>query len=320
MKLVMISGLGAGCELGSEVLAFQRAAQVIPAAQGVPFTVAEIVDETRGALATVRAIADQVAGAASSLREQLVAAGALIPRAQAVLAAPLQPTNLFLHGMAYHSHARDWDEGAKPAPPSHPPAGFHKSLGSINAPEAPIVIPAIASGNVDFEGELCVVFGRECHAVSRAEAMDYVAGFTILNDVSARDWIPKLRDKNVPPIPPYFALNTMYKNFPTFCPLGPNVTTKDEIADYHAMRLTTRLNGELMQDATLAELIWDIPELIESYSAVNRFLPGDVMSTGTPGGVGAGRNPPRFLRDGDLVSVEVSGIGKLNSPVRGPLQ
>lgn len=312
----MIAGGGAGCQIDSRILDFQRAASVLPVAARLPSTVAELLDASRGMLDVARTVEEAVKLDRQGIAAALEECGALRPATNVGLAAPLpRPTNLFLHGMAYHSHARDWHADARPTLPDHPPAGFHKSIGAITGPFDPIALPTAAPDQVDFEGEICVVFGRPCHNVSAEEAMDYVAGYTILNDVSARDWIPALRSKEKPPIPPHFALNTMYKNFPTFCPLGPNVTTVDEIADFHALRMVTRLNGEIMQDATIADLIWDIPELIARYSVVNRFMPGDVMSTGTPGGVGAGRNPPRFLRAGDIVSVAVGGIGEIANPV-----
>lgn len=321
MKLVMIRRdqiLTSGCLIGTEILDFDLATAVMPEAGDIPRELSSILDEATGSLSRAREIHDRVSAAGSSTLERLRQTGALANAGVVALGSPLpSPRNLFLHGQAYHSHARDWHADARPDMPEHPPAGFHKSIASIVGPGDAIVLPERAPDNVDFEGELCVVFGRECHNVSRTEAMDYVAGYTVLNDVSARDWIPRIRDRSAPPIPTYFALNTMYKNFPTFCPLGPNVTTRDEIPDHRALRLTTRLNGEVMQDASVADLIWDIPELIEAYSAVNRFMPGDVMSTGTPGGVGAGRNPPRFLADGDVVAISVEGVGELVNPVAG---
>lgn len=317
MKLVTINRDGRdvpGALLGADILDFALAAPLL-GNQPVPGSVAEILDESTQMMAAARSMVDAAASAAARLR----AARALVPAAEVRLRAPLpHPTTIFSHGLAYHSHARDWDSDAKPVKPANPPAGFLKALSAISDPGGEIRIPRMAPDMIDFEGEFCVVFGRECHGVLRDEAMNYVAGYTIINDVSARNWAKVLTDPNAPRTPAYAALNIIYKNFPTFCPMGPNVTTKEEIADVRTLRLVTRLNGQEMQDASISDLIWDIPELIESYSAVFRFLPGDVMSTGTPGGVGMGRKPPVFMKDGDVVEVEVKGVGVLTSRVVGP--
>jgi acylpyruvate hydrolase len=319
MKLVMIAQAGggaAGCLLGDDVLDLQRAARCLDAAGRVPATVAEILTEGSGGLDFARAIFAQVSGGSAAMLETLRKEGALTAQAATSLLAPLPNPRLILsHGQAFHAHRRDFHKDAKPEPPRNPPAGFIKGAAGIIGSGAEIVLPSVAPAKVDYEGELCVVFGKPCHQVSREDAMDHVAGYTIINDVSARDWIPHLRDPETGMNTAYHALNLLYKNFPTFCPMGPNVTTADEIADCTALRLITRLNGEVMQDAVMADLIWDIPELIEYYSARMEFLPGDIMSTGTPGGVGIGRTPPVFLRAGDVISVEVVGVGLLENRV-----
>lgn len=318
MKLVMIESEGAssaGLVFGEEVLSFARAASILPSAGTVPATVEAIVDERTGALAAARQVVSDLEEADAALLERLRDATALAPASAVSLGAPLpRPHSVFAHGRAYHSHVQDFEPDAPREKPRHPPAGFSKAVNSIIGPNDAIRIPAAAPDFIDFEGELCIVFGKECHNVSRDEAMDYVAGYTIINDVSARDW------GSHPEIDLFLrsALNTMYKNFPTFCPMGPNVTTIDEIPDYRQLHLVTRLNGDVMQEASLGDLIWDLPELIESYSSIIRFMPGDVMSTGTPGGVGAGRKPPVFMKDGDVVSVSVEGIGELTNRVVGP--
>ncbi len=318
MKLITIADgtqAAPGCLFGEQVVNFVRAAQTIPSAAAIPNSLAQILDERAGGLTAARRFLGDLQNANASSLDRLRQTGALLPKEQARLRAPLlHPYNIFAHGRAYHSHVRDFDPNAPRERPNHPPTGFQKALTSIIGPGEAIRIPSSAPNYVDFEGEFCVVFGRECHKVSRAEAMDHVAGYTIINDVSARDWALR---KDLNPIL-QSALNLMYKNFDTFCPLGPNITTKDEIPDYRTQRLVTRVNGTVMQDTSLSELIWDIPELIETYSAILRFMPGDIMTTGTPGGVGAGRTPPVFMKAGDVVSVTVEAIGELSNPIVGP--
>ena len=153
---------------------------------------------------------------------------------------------------------------------------------------------------MDFEGELAVVIGRTCRNVDRINALDYVAGYTIANDVSARDWqLNGVEDSSVK------------EGFDTFCPLGPCLTTSDEIRDPSSLRLVTSINGEVMQDSSTNDMIFDVPTLIEFLSGSTTLLPGTVILTGTPSGVGDGREPKRYLQPGDKVEVSIEGIGSL---------
>jgi 2-keto-4-pentenoate hydratase/2-oxohepta-3-ene-1,7-dioic acid hydratase in catechol pathway len=165
-----------------------------------------------------------------------------------------------------------------------------------------LVRPA-ASKQYDFEGELAVVIGRRARHVSRAEALDYVAGFSCFNDGSVRD----------------FQMRTLQwtpgKNFHHSGSFGPWLVTRDECPDPAALRLQTRLNGQIVQDESTAELCFDVPALIEHCSVWTQLEPGDVIVTGTPGGVGAGRTPPLWMKAGDTIEVEISGIGTLSNPV-----
>lgn len=322
MKLVTIQRgdmQTAGCLVGGEVLDFGLASAMLSLPGDDTVTVARILDFDAAGGNQARAILTAVERADAATLARLREGGALLAFGAVTLAAPLpHPTTLFSHGQAYHSHARDWDADARAAQPKHPPVGFLKAVSSITGSGSAIHLPRRAPDMVDYEGEFCVVFGRDCHGVSRHEAMDYVAGYTIINDVSARDWIPMMRAPVDAPVQTYAALNMMFKSFPSFCPMGPCVVTKDEIADYHDLTLTTRLNGEVMQNASISDLIWDIPELIEHYASIHAFKAGDVMSTGTPGGVGMGRDPWVFLRHGDRIEVDVSGVGTLSNIVMGP--
>lgn len=318
MKLVTIArgSMGApGGMIGDDVLDFGLAASLVPAAGKVPALVSEILREDSGGLESARRTLDEVRSS-DSLTSRLKANGALAAAGALTYLAPVpRPWNCFSHGQSYHSHVRDFDPNAPRVKPKHPPTGFIKTNAAITGPGTSITLPKGAPDMVDFEGEFCVVFGRECHNVSRDEAMNYIAGYTIINDVSGRNWVRFLRDPETSSMPTYHALNILYKQFPGFCPMGPNITTKDEIPDYHDLRLVTRLNGELMQDTLISELIWDIPELIEFYSKTLKFMPGDIMSTGTPGGVGAGRTPPVYMKAGDHIAVTVDGIGTLENTI-----
>jgi 2-keto-4-pentenoate hydratase/2-oxohepta-3-ene-1,7-dioic acid hydratase in catechol pathway len=163
--------------------------------------------------------------------------------------------------------------------------------------------PAALSRNFDFEGELAVVIGRSAHRVAAADAFDYVAGYTCLNDGSIRDYQR------------HSSQFTAGKNFLKSGSIGPWLVTRDEIERVDQLDLETRLNGEVMQSSSTGDLIFDIPRLIEYCSAFTRLEPGDIIATGTPGGVGAARTPPVWLRPGDTIEVSISGIGVLRNTI-----
>jgi 2-keto-4-pentenoate hydratase/2-oxohepta-3-ene-1,7-dioic acid hydratase in catechol pathway len=215
--------------------------------------------------------------------------------------APLDPATVFCIGLNYREHAR---ETGAPAPEY--PVVFMKGVHTVQHPGQPILIPQwMPSTQVDFECELAVVIGRRCKNVARSEALDYVLGYTCANDVSARDWQKK-------------GGGTQWcrgKGFDTFCPLGPVLVTRDEIPDPRTLKLRTRVNGEILQDSSTSDMIFDVATLIEFLSGSTTLLPGTVILTGTPQGVGMARNPPRFLQPGDDVTVEIDRIGALQNPV-----
>lgn len=165
-------------------------------------------------------------------------------------------------------------------------------------------------------GVFSAVFGRPCHGVDAGEALEYVAGYTLINDVSARDWVaPVFAASGV--MGPIFAWeqNLLGKQFPTFCPMGPVLATREEVPDPDGVDLQTTLNGEVMQSASTSDLVFGLAALIAHYSRFYRFLPGDVITTGSPSGVGYGRSPQRFMKAGDTIAVRASGIGTLTNPV-----
>ena len=251
-------------------------------------------------------------GALERVRRLLGSTRNLIPAKSAKLLAPIQNPGMVLScGMNYHEHLKEMK-----TPVPEKPAAFTKSVASIIATGEPIVLPPGNPGMVDWEGELTVVIGKPCHRVKAAQALDYVAGYTIVNDVSARDWVaPIFSSTGI--MGPIHALehNLLGKMFPTFCPMGPALVTKDELPDPNNVRLTTRLNGKVMQSANTDDLVFNVAQLIEYYSQFYLFKPGDVITTGSPSGVGYGRNPKVFMKAGDVIEVEVQGIGVLRNPV-----
>jgi 2-keto-4-pentenoate hydratase/2-oxohepta-3-ene-1,7-dioic acid hydratase in catechol pathway len=268
------------------------------------------------ALAEWDKLAAEIEGHLAGIRrdpEAAVARGALIPAASVRLRAPVGDRNLIVcAGGNYRSHASEMNIETPPIPTS-----FIKSSASVIGSGEAITIPGGCPDMVDFEGEICVVFGRTCHAVTPEEAMSYVGGFTILNDVSARDGVRGfLYPSDIRAGQWGLIENTMYKQLPTFAPIGPGVTTTDDVPDPASLHLVTKVNGKVMQDATTADLVVDIPTVISQMSRYYAFRPGDVMSTGTPAGVGFAQDPPVFLHPGDTVSIEVSSLGILSNEVR----
>ncbi len=219
------------------------------------------------------------------------------------LLAPLVPTDILCIGLNYREHAAE----SKSEIPLNPVL-FIKASNALNNPGDPIIVPR-RSKEIDYECELAVVIGRTAKDVPRERALEHVFGYTCANDVSSRDW---QRDK---------ALGggqwARGKSFDTFCPLGPWVVTKDEIKDPNTLRIRTILNGQTMQDHTTADMIFDVPALIESLSSTMTLRPGTVILTGTPQGVGFARKPPVWLKRGDRVVVEIEGVGRLENPVEG---
>ena len=230
----------------------------------------------------------------------LTPAGA--PIAPGKLLCPVSSPNIIGIGLNYRSHA---EEVGRPLPQF--PMIFVKTTNALQNPGDPILLPRSqnASTEVDYEGELAVVIGRAAKNVTRERALDHVLGYTIANDVSARDWQFKWGGGQF----------CQGKGFDTFCPLGPVLVTADEIPDPGRLAIRTRVNGELRQQSTTADLIFDIPALIAFLSASKTLVPGTVILTGTPAGVGTAFNPPRFLQPGDTVSIEIENIGTLTNPV-----
>lgn len=214
---------------------------------------------------------------------------------------PIEPKAILCIGLNYAAHAA---EGNRPNPER--PVLFMKTPSAVQNPGDPIVLPRqLRSDRVDYEAELAVVIGRACKNVTRESAIDYVAGYTCGNDVSARDWQRGGGGGQW----------CRGKTFDTFAPLGPVLVTPDELGDPGTLRIETKINGETLQDASTSDMIFDVPTLIEFLSASTTLEPGTVILSGTPQGVGFARNPPRYLVPGDEVTVTIDRIGSLTNPV-----
>ena len=216
------------------------------------------------------------------------------------LLAPLVPVNILALGINYKKHG---DETAMSYPEQ--PTLFLKATTSIVGYEWPIVLPAAGPDHVDYEAELAVIIGRKAKNIKPTEAMDYIMGYTCANDVSARDWqFDKQKGQ--------WARG---KSFDTFCPLGPWIIPKEEIPDPDNLSIGSVLNGKVVQDSTTAQMIFNIRETVSNLSQSMTLPPGTVILTGTPEGVGFTRQPPLFLKAGDVVSVKIEKIGTLTNKV-----
>lgn len=210
----------------------------------------------------------------------------------------LRPGKILAVGLNYAAHAAEQN-----IKPPETPLIFSKNVTALTAPNDPIQLPH-ASDNVDYEAELAFVIGKEAKNVSADRAFDYIAGYMIMNDVTARDL--QAREKQW----------VRAKGLDTFAPCGPWLVTQDEIRDPHALNIELRVNGELRQQSNTSDLIFKIPQLIEFITQDLTLRPGDIISTGTPSGVGVFMAPPIYLKGGDEVEIKLAGIGELRNPVK----
>jgi 2-keto-4-pentenoate hydratase/2-oxohepta-3-ene-1,7-dioic acid hydratase in catechol pathway len=220
---------------------------------------------------------------------------------------PRPRKNVFCVGKNYHEHAKEfansgYDSTAKEIVPEAPVI-FSKPPTAVIGPGEPIPGHLDRTNSVDYEGELTIVIGRGGRGITKADALKHVFGYTIINDVTARTTQQLHRQW------------LLGKGLDGFCPMGPAIVTADEVPDPTTLTLRTWVNDELRQNASVADLIFDIPTLIETISASITLEPGDLIATGTPAGVGLGFSTPKFLKSGDRVRIEVSGIGVLENPV-----
>jgi len=237
-----------------------------------------------------------------SISERMLAAAQRRRIDEVTLLAPVnRPSKVLCVGINYVPHMEE-SKFERPAEPVF----FSKLPSTIVGPTDAIALPAVAPGRVDYEAELVVVIGSRGRDIDPARAFDHIAGFTVGNDISARDWQLKKPGGQW----------LLGKSFDTFLPLGPWITTADQLGDLGQLHVRCEVNGEDRQDDVVSNLIFDIPTLISYISRVATLEPGDLMMTGTPGGVGQSRTPPRWLQNGDVVETSIDQIGKLRNPVR----
>ncbi len=287
MKLVTYKPAGAGPQLG--VVAGERVVNLSEASLGkLPNDMRAFLELGEPALEAVRVIATEAA-----------AIGEGVPLGDVQLLAPIRnPSKVVAIGLNYMDHVRE-SGGKVPTIATM----FAKFPSAIIGPGDPILWNPAVTSKVDFEAELALVIGKTARNVAEADAFEYIAGYMNCHDVSARDLQIERGDQWI-----------MGKSLDTFCPLGPYLVTRDEIADPHNLSVRCLVNGEARQDSNTKELIFKIPYLIAYLSRGFTLFPGDVITTGTPHGVGAFRKPPVFLKDGDVVTVEVEGLGQLTNP------
>ena len=221
---------------------------------------------------------------------------------------PVPRRDIICIGLNYHEHAKEFQSSGydtnknKNPVPDHPIV-FTKATTSVIGPNEFIPSFNDPTNSVDYEGELGLVIGKKSKNVKKSEALKIIFGYTIINDVTSRD-LQNIHKQ-------WF----LGKSLDGFCPMGPAVVTADEIEDVRKLRLTTKVNGEIRQDSLVSNLIFDIPTLIETITSIMTLIPGDIIATGTPVGVGIGFNPPKFIHKGDEVSIAITGIGELINKV-----
>ncbi|HEU5139545.1 MAG TPA: fumarylacetoacetate hydrolase family protein [Bacillales bacterium] len=220
------------------------------------------------------------------------------------LAAPIpRPRkNIFCIGKNYADHAKELGSAADI--PEHPMV-FSKPPTTVTGPEMPVLLHSEVTDSLDYEGELAVVIGKQGKGISKQEAYEYVFGYTIINDVTARDL--QQRHKQY----------LLGKSLDSACPMGPYLVHKSEVANPHSLKIETKINGEVRQSANTEQMIFDIPTLISTISSGTTLEPGDVIATGTPAGVGKGMKPPQYLRDGDIMEITIESLGTLKNTVSG---
>ncbi len=279
---------------------------VPPGATGVRTGVAlgaEIIDLTDSEVGLPASLADLLGLGTPAIEAAAKApttSAARFALSQVELRAPVpRPPKVLGIGMNYRAHVAELGR----EPPEYQ-YWFNKQRTCVVGPGAPILVPTV-SEMVDYEGELAVVIGRRCEHVPAERWLEVVAGFTVINDVSVRDWQWRT---------PTF---TMGKSFPSHGPLGPFLVTPDELGSTENLSLRTWVNGELRQDSSTSDMIFSCAEMIEYLTSAFALEPGDVLATGTPAGVAAGMSEPRWLRAGDTVRIEIEGLGSLENPVAG---
>nr|HET6903105.1 fumarylacetoacetate hydrolase family protein [Ktedonobacteraceae bacterium] len=255
---------------------------------------------TRQLLAAGPTAVDKVFKQAREALDASLDAAGVLQAASVEIGPPIpDPDKIICIGLNYADHANEAGLAQ-----TEVPLFFAKFRNSLTGPTSPILLPRVSS-QIDYEGELAVIMGTRCKDVSEQEALRYVAGYSIMNDVSARDL--QMRTSQ------FIAGKTL----DTFAPMGPGMVLASEIPNPQSLTLNTRVNGQVVQHASTATMIFSVATIISFLSSLMTLEPGDIIATGTPSGVGFKRTPPLFLREGDVVEVEVEGVGQIRNPVVG---
>ena len=245
-----------------------------------------------------------------NLAETAIQSGSQIPLSDIKVLAPFPcpQRNVMCVGKNYFEHSKEFEKsgfdstsGGQTIPDA--PVIFTKATTSITGTDEPIPASSDPTGSTDYEGELGVVIGKTGRNITKAQVFDYIYGYTIINDVTART------------LQQHHKQWFLGKSLDGFCPMGPFLVTADEIDDVTSLNVRTWVNDELRQDACVKDLIFDIPTIIETISSLFTIIPGDIIATGTPAGVGIGFTPPKFLKAGDHVKIEIDKLGSLKNPV-----
>jgi 2-keto-4-pentenoate hydratase/2-oxohepta-3-ene-1,7-dioic acid hydratase in catechol pathway len=255
----------------------------------------EVADLTGLAHSSVLAIIEGGQPALKEVADKLDKAPR-IALADVKLHAPIHPPRIFAVGLNYASHAAESKMAVQKVP-----TVFMKLSSSVVGPDTPVILPKVSS-QPDYEAEFAVVIAKRGYQIPASDWQEYVFGYTIVNDVSARD------------IQLATSQWTLGKSFPTFSPLGPAIVTADEVPDPHALDISLTINGETLQSSNTRDLIFKVPRLIEHISSLTPLEPGDVISTGTPEGVGLGRTPQRWLKPNEEMVITIERLGKLSNP------
>ena len=276
----------------------------------------KIIEIDGPAFSAVRGLADRVQSGDASLTDRLASLGAFVDNQTATYSKLLQPNMIVSCGMGYKDHLREMKVTSLPKEP----IAFLKAVGTQNWHGAPIVLPPQEPDMVDFECEFACVIGRSFHNVGPEEVLRHVAGYTMINDVgsrlSAKPFVDGLNGGcGSLAFMEIYVRSVLEKQFPGFCPIGPVIHTADTFGDPNDVQVETRLNGEVMQSAHTSDLTFPIAFSLSYYSRWYRFQPGDVLTTGSPAGVGMGYDPPRYMKAGDVLETSGSRIGRMVNPL-----
>lgn len=304
MKLVSFSDGRAGVDLGQQILDIQKTAVKNQDFKDIPGSVLELI---RSASAFAK-LTKLISGTQIADPDKF----SLVDKGQAELSAPFEPLTIYAVGMNYTDHLEEME-----TPTPSRPYSFVKSSSAVIGNDQLIILPKDHEAMVDWEAELAIVIGKKGYQVSEVEALSHVFGYMCANDISARDWAGNALDQATPLVTiERWACNLLGKQYPTFAPLGPALVTSDEVNDPTKLDIQCRVNGAVMQKSNTSKMVFGVAKLVSYLSQFQMLRPGDVILSGTMGGVGFGRNPKLFLKPGDVVEVEVEKLGILKNQVK----